>query len=94
MEVYRLEKAIENENLDLELAIGQLKKEKEKLSQSLQRRKDLVAQMDENIYIKERIEDLCLEINSNEVDATIKDLLEKNLILQEEVKNMKKEQEI
>ena len=41
MEVYRLDKAIDNENLNLELAIGQLKKEKEQLSQSLKRRKDL-----------------------------------------------------
>ena len=41
MEVYRLEKAIENEELDLELAIGQIKKEMEELSQLLQRRKDL-----------------------------------------------------
>ena len=32
MEVYRLDKAIDNEKLDLELAIEKLKKEKEKLS--------------------------------------------------------------
>ena len=59
MEVYKLDKAIDNENLDLELSIGKLKKEKEKLSQSLKRRKDLVAQIDENLYIEENIEDLC-----------------------------------
>ena len=41
MEVFRLDKAIDNEKLDLELAIGQLKKAKEKLSQSLKRRKYL-----------------------------------------------------
>ena len=35
MEVFRFDKAIENEKLDLELAIGKFKKEKEKLSQSL-----------------------------------------------------------
>ena len=42
MEVFRLDKAIENEKLDLELAIGQHKKAKEQLSQPLKRRKDLV----------------------------------------------------
>ena len=42
MEVFGLEKAIDNEKLDLELAIGQLKKKKEQLSQSLKRRKDIV----------------------------------------------------
>ena len=41
MEVFKLEKAINNKKLDLELAIGQLKKAKEQLSQSLKRRKDL-----------------------------------------------------
>ena len=50
-----LDKAIENENLDLELAIGQLKKEKVKISQSLKRRKDLATHMNENVYIDEKI---------------------------------------
>ena len=58
MEVFRLDKAIENEKLDLELAIGQLKKAKEKLSQSLKRRKDLVVQMNDQLYIQEIIEDI------------------------------------
>jgi len=35
MDVFRLDKAIDNEKLDLELFIGQLKKAKKKLSQSL-----------------------------------------------------------
>ena len=39
MEVFRLDKAIDNEKMDLELAIGKLKKEKEKFSLSLKRRK-------------------------------------------------------
>ena len=41
MEIFRLDKAIDNEKLDLEMAIAQLKKEKEHLSQSLKRRKEL-----------------------------------------------------
>ena len=41
MEVLRLDKEIDNEKLDLELAIGKCKKAKEQLSQSLKRRKDL-----------------------------------------------------
>ena len=41
MEIFRLDKAIENEMLDLEMAIVQLKEEKEHLSQSLKRRKEL-----------------------------------------------------
>ena len=57
MEVFRVDKAIDNEKMDLELDIGKLKKEKEKLSQSLKRRKYLVVQMNEKLYIEERIED-------------------------------------
>ena len=49
MEVFRLDKVYENEKLDLELAIGKPKKEKEKLSQSLKRRKDLVIQMHDQL---------------------------------------------
>ena len=45
MELFRLDKAINNEKLDSEMAIAQLKKAKEKLSQYLKRRKDLAIQM-------------------------------------------------
>ena len=41
MEIFRLDKAIENEKLDLEMDIVQLKEEKEHLSQSLKRGKEL-----------------------------------------------------
>ena len=41
MEIFRLDKAIENEKLDLEIAITQLKEAKEKLFKSLKRRKEL-----------------------------------------------------
>ena len=58
MEVFKLDKAIDNENMDLDLAIGKLKKEKEKFSQSLKRRKDLAIQMNDKFYIEERIEDI------------------------------------
>lgn len=94
MEVFRLDKGIENEKLDLELSIGQLKKEKEKLSPSLKRRKDLVVQMNEKLYTKQRIEDIYLESNSDEANEAIKELLEKNGTLQEEIRKLKREQEI
>ena len=58
MEIFRLDKAIENEKLDLEMAIAQLKKAKEHLSQSLKRRKELANQMNDHQYIEENIEDI------------------------------------
>ena len=39
MEIFRLEKAIENEKLDLDMAMVQLKEAKEHLSQSLKKEK-------------------------------------------------------
>ena len=39
MEIFRLDKAIDNDKLDLEMAIAQLKKEKDQLSQSLKEKK-------------------------------------------------------
>ena len=76
MELYRLENTIENENLDVKLAIGQLKKEKEKLSQSLKRRKELAIQMNDQIYNEERIEDIYSKNNLDEANEEIKELLE------------------
>ena len=94
MEIFRLDKAINNKKLDLEMAIAQLKKEKEKLSQSLKRRKDLAIQMNDHLYIEERIEDFHPSSSSNEENDAIKELLEKNGSLQEEVRKLRREQEI
>ena len=58
MEIFRLDKAIENEKLDLEMAMAQLKEAKEHLSQSLKRRKELAKKMNDHQYIEEKIEDL------------------------------------
>ena len=57
MEIFRLDKAIDNEKLDQEMAIAQLKKAKKNLSQSLKRRKELANQMNDHQYVEEKIED-------------------------------------
>ena len=89
MEVFRLDKAIYNEKLDFELAIRKLKQAKEKISQSLKRRKDLAIRMNDQLYVEERIKDIYLEGNSNKANEAIKELLEKNGVLQEEVRKLK-----
>ena len=94
MEIFKLDKAIKNEKLDLEMAIVQLKEEKEHLSQSLKRRKELANQMNDLKYVEEKIEDLLPSSSSNEANNAIKELLEKNGSLQEEVRKLKREQEI
>ena len=92
MEVFKLNKVIENEKLDLEMAIAKLKEAKEHLSQSLRRRKELANQMNDQNYIEEKIEDLLPSNNSDEANNAVKELLEKNGSLQEEVRKLKIEQ--
>ena len=91
MEIFRLNKEIENEKLDLEMAIAQLKEEKEHLSQSLKRRKELANQMNDHQYVEEKIEDLFPSSSSDEENNAIKELLEKNGYLEEEVRKLKRE---
>ena len=78
MEIFRLDKAIDNEKLDLEMAIAQLKKEKEHLSQSLRRRKEVTDQMNNPQYIEKNIEDFLPSSSQDEANDPIKELLEKN----------------
>ena len=78
MEIFGLDKSIENEKLDLEIAMAQLKEAKEYLSQSLKRRKELARQMNDHQYIEEKIENLLPSSSSNEANEAIKELLEKN----------------
>lgn len=93
MEVYRLDKAIDNEKFDLKLPTRKLKKEKKKISQSLKRRKYLVVKINDNIYNEKIIEDIYPKRNLDEANEVIKDLLENNCNLQE-VRKLKREQEI
>ena len=93
MEIFRLDKAIDNEKLDLEMAIAQLKKAKEQLSQSL-KMKELANQMNDHLYIEENIKDPFPSRSLDEENNTIKELLEENGSLQEEIRNLKREQEI
>ena len=60
----------------------------------LDKKKGLAIKMNDQLYVEERVEDIYLEGNSNEANEVIKELLEKNGTLQEEVRKLKREQEI
>ena len=90
MEIYRLDKAIENEKLDLEMAIAQLKEAKEELSQSLKIRNGFTNQMNDHQYIEEKIEDFLPSRSLDEAKNAMKELLEKNQYLQEEIRKFKR----
>ena len=89
-----LDKDIEIEKLDLHIAIRKIKKHEENLSQSLKRRKNIATQVNDNIYIEEKIEETCQDKSSDKVDAIFRELLEKNHALQDEVTKLRREQEI
>lgn len=78
MKIFRLDKAIENEKLDFEMAMAQLKEEKEHLSQSLKRRKELAKEMNDHQYVEEKIEDFSPSSSLDEANEAIKELLKKN----------------
>ena len=50
--------------------------------------------MNDQLYIEERIGYIHSKINSNKSNEAIKELLERNGTIQEEVRKMKREQEI
>ena len=50
--------------------------------------------MNDQLYIEERIEEIYLEGNLDEDNEVIKELLEKNRTFQEEVRKLRREQEI
>ena len=86
-----LDKAIENEKLDMQIAIGQIKKLKEQLSHSLKRRKNIATKMNDNLYIEDKIEDICKDNSSEKFDIAIKGLCENNITLQDEVRKLRRE---
>lgn len=94
MEAYRLDKIIENEKIDLILAKDKIKNLKDQLSKSLARRKEIAISMNETQYSEKKIDNLCLENDTQETNEVVKDLLGKNSLLQEEVKKLKRDMEL
>ena len=56
--------------------------------------KELANQMNDHQYIEEKIEDFLPSSSSDEANNAISELLEKNGSLQEEIRKLKREQEI
>ena len=75
--MFKFNKAIENEKLDLEMAMVELKEGKEHLSQSLKIRKKLANQMNDLKYVEEKIEEFLPSSSLDEANNAIKELLER-----------------
>lgn len=88
MEVNKLGKIIENHNIEIQLALRQLKEARDELQHSLQKRKDIVIQQNDTQYQEDDTIGLFEDGNSSEFDVGIADLMEKNNALTKEVKNI------
>ena len=93
MEVFKLGKIIENQVIDVQLALHKVEEAKEELRKSLKRRKD-IAIVENGIYYKEiDTTEVFAKGDSKEFDAAIVELMEKNKIQVEEIKSLKMEDE-
>ena len=93
MEVFKLGKIIDNQVIDVNLALHKVEEAREELRKSLKRRKDIaIAKYD--IHYKE-IDTTQVFANgySKEFDASIAELMEKNKAQAKEIRSLKMEQE-
>ena len=94
MEAYMLSKNIENQKIDIQLLLHQLRDTRDILLQSMKKRKDMAIQSNKSNFKEEDTTRLFDNGNTSEFDATIANLMEKNNTLKEEVTNPKREHEI
>ena len=93
MEVYKLGKIIENQGIEIKLILHQLDKEREELKKYLKRRKEIAIAENETQYIEMYTTKIFANEDSNEFDAIVADLMEKNRAQAKEIINLKLEQE-
>ena len=93
MEVFKLGKIIDNQVIDVHLALHKVEEAREELRKSLKRRKD-IAIAENDIHYKE-IDTTQVFSNgdSKEFDAEIAELMEKNKVQVEEIRSLKMEHE-
>ena len=93
MEVYKLGKTIENQLIDIHLALQQLNEARDALKSSLKRRKEIAIVENDTHYKDIDTTKIFTNGNQSEFDAAITDLMEKNRAQAEEIRNLKLEQE-
>ena len=93
MEVYKLGKIIENEKIEIQLALHQLNEARDEMKKLLKRRNYIAIQQNDTQYQEEDTIGLFKEKNSSECKASIVDLMGRNNTLNEEVRNLKREHE-
>lgn len=93
MEVYKLGKIIENQGIEIELILHSLDEAREELRKSLKRRKEIAIAENDTQYKEIDTTKLFVNGDSNKFDATIIELMVKNKVQAEDIRNLKLEQE-
>ena len=93
MEVFKLGRIIENQVIDVHLALQKVEEAREELRKSLKRRKQIAIAKNDIYYKDIDTNKVFSKGNSKEFDATIVELMEENRIHAEEIRYIKMEHE-
>ena len=93
MEVFKLGKIIENQVIDVYLALHNLEEAREELRKSLKRRKDIAIAENDTHYKEIDTTKVFANGDSKEFDAAIAKLMARNRAQAEEIRSLKIEQE-
>ena len=93
MEFYKLGKIIENQEIEIHLILHSLEEAREELRKSLKRRRQISIVENDTQYKEIDTTKVFSNGDTQEFDATIADLMEKNRAQVEEIRSLKIEQE-
>ena len=93
MEVYKLEKIIENQEIEIHLILHSLEEAREELRKSIKRRREIFVVENDTQYKEIDTSKFFTNGDSKEFDATIVDLMENNRAQVEDIRSLKIEQE-
>ena len=93
MEVYKLGKIIENQGIEIQIILHSLDEAREELRKFLNNRKEIAIAENDTQYKEINTTKFFANGESNEFDATLENLMEKNRSQVEEIINLKIEQE-
>ena len=93
MDVYKLGKIIKNQGIEIQLNLHQLDEAREELKKYLKRRKKIAIEKNETQYKEMDTTNLFANGESNDFDAVVVDLMEKNRAQAREIRNLKLEKE-
>ena len=93
MEIYKLGKTIENQDIEIHLLLQQLNEARDSLRSLMKRRKEIAMAKNDTQYKEIGTTQLFADGSSYEFDTKIVDLMDKNRAQAEEIRNLKLEQE-